>query len=79
MRRIARRLLTTVTACVVTLILTAIALALVEMYLVGHGHAGLMRASTSLGGVQLSPGDFILLGFALLAAVLAWIRSGRRS
>ena len=79
MRRIARRLLTTVTACVVTLILSAIALALIEMYLVGHGHPGLMRASISLAGVHLSPGDFILLGFALLGAVFAWILSGRRS
>ena len=79
MRRIAHRLLLTVAACVATLILTAVVLAFVELYLTGRGHAGLMRASISLAGVHLSPGDLILLGLALLAMAVAWILSGRRS
>ncbi|HEV8095887.1 MAG TPA: hypothetical protein VGP71_09180 [Burkholderiales bacterium] len=81
MKRIARRLMLTVTACVATAFLSAIALAILDLYLVGHGHAGLMRESISwpAAGVHLSAGDVITLSLASLAAALAWNLSGRRS
>ena len=70
-----------VSACFATAIVTAIALAILDLYLVGHGHAGLMRESISwpAAGVHLSAGDVILLSLAFLAAALTWNFSGRRS
>lgn len=54
-----------------TAVITAIALAVLDLYLVGHGHAGLLRESISwpAAGVHLR----------LLGAALAWKFSGRRS
>lgn len=81
MNPIVRRLILTVCACAGTAILTAIALAILDLYLVGHGYSGLLRESVSwpAAGVHLSPGDILLLGLAFLAAAFTWILSGRRS
>ena len=81
MRRIFLRLLLTVVAGAVVAVLSALAVTLADLYLVGHGRADLLRESISwpAAGVHLSPGDVIMLSFALLAAVLTWVLSGRRS
>ena len=81
MKRVLGRLILTVVSGVGTAFVAAIALAILDLYLVGHGHAGLMRESISwpAAGVHLSAGDVILLGLALLVAALAWNLSGRRS
>lgn len=81
MRRFFFRLLLAIVVGVVAAVLGALAVTLVDLYLVGHGRAGLLRESISwpAAGVHLSPGDVVMLGLTLLAAVLAWILSGRRS
>jgi hypothetical protein len=80
-RRTLLRLLLAVVVSAVVTVLSALAVTLVDLYLVGHGRAGLLRESISwpAAGVHLSAGDVIMLGLALLAAVLAWTLSGRRS
>ena len=80
MRRIFLRLLLAVVAGAVVAVLSALAVTLIDLYLVGHGRAGLLRESVSwpAAGVHLSAGDLIMLSLTLLAAVLAWILSGRR-
>ena len=81
MRRILLRLLLAIVAGAVVAVLSALAVTLVDLYLVGHGRAGLLRESISwpAAGVHLSPGDVVMLSLALLAAVLAWILSRRRA
>ena len=81
MRRTLLRLLLSIVAGAVVAVLSALAVTLVDLYLVGHGRAGLLRESISwpAAGVHLSPGDILMLTLSLLAAVLAWILSGRRS
>lgn len=65
----------------VAAVLSALAVTLIDLYLVGHGRASILRESISwpAAGVHLSPGDVVMLSFTLLTAVLAWILSGRRS
>ena len=81
MRRTLLRLLLVIVVGAVVAVLSALAVTLIDLYLVGHGRAGLLRESISwpAAGVHLSPGDVIMMGLTLLAAVLAWILSGRRS
>ena len=80
MRRIFLRLLLAAVAGAVVAVLSALAVTLIDLYLVGHGRAGLLRESVSwpAAGVHLSAGDLVMLSLTLLAAVLAWILSGRR-
>ena len=81
MRRILLRLLLAIVVGGVVAVLSALVVTLIDLYLVGHGRAGLLRESISwpAAGMHLSPGDVVMLSFTLLAAVLAWILSGRRS
>ena len=81
MRRILLRLLLAIVVGAVVAVLSALAVTLVDLYLVGHGRASLLRESISwpAAGVHLSPGDVVMLGMTLLAAVLAWSLSARRS
>ena len=79
MKRILIRLLLTVLAAFVVAVISAIAVALIDLYLVGHGRTGLLRESISwpAASVHLSAGDLIMLGSAFLAAAFAWTLSGR--
>ena len=81
MRRTLLRLLLAIVVGAVVAVLSALAVTLFDLYLVGHGRAGLLRDSISwpAGGVHLSPGDVVMLSLSLLAAVLAWVLSGQRS
>ena len=55
-------------------VVAAIAAALIELYLSGHGHGSITREiiSWDAGGVHLSVADLGLLLAALLAAGLTW-------
>ena len=79
MKRILIRLLLTLVAVFVVAVISAIALALIDLYLVGHGRTGLLRESISwpAASVHLSVGDLLMLGLSFLAAVLGWRLSGR--
>jgi hypothetical protein len=60
-------------------VLVAIALAMVDLYLAGHG---LRRLSSPLidwagAGIHLSLADLIFLGAAALAAAITWRRTSR--
>jgi hypothetical protein len=70
-----------VVAGAVVAVLGALAVTLVDLYLVGHGRTGLLRELISWpeAGVHLSAGDVIMLSLALLAMTVAWILSARRS
>jgi len=60
-----------------TAILAAIALAVVDLYLSGHGlpPLGTPWLDWPAAGVHLSRADVILLGAVLLAVVLTWRQS----
>ena len=62
-----------------TAVLTAIVIAIIDIYLSGHGNEGLTREylTWSAAGVHLSIGDIIMLGAALLGVVLTWRLCGR--
>jgi len=55
--------------------LAAIAAALIELYLNGHGHGSITREIISWepGGVHLSVADLALLLVVLLAAGVTWV------
>ena len=61
-------------------IVAAVGIAVVDLYLVGHGHGSLLRESMSwpAAGVHLSAGDLILLGAVLSAAAGGWALSRRK-
>jgi len=79
-RRTLLRFVLSVSAAAVVAIVAAIAIAILDLYLVGHGHAGILRDSISwpAAGVHLSIGDIVMLGLALLGAAFVWILFGRR-
>ena len=60
-------------------VVSAIGIALADLYLTGHGHAGLLRESISwpAAGVHLSIGDVSMLALSLASAALAWGIAGR--
>ena len=62
-------------------VLSALAVTLIDLYLVGHGHAGILKESISwpAAGVHQSIGDIVMLALALAAGGLAWILSRGRS
>ena len=59
---------------VATAVLSAIVIAIIDMYLSGHGHDSLTREwlTWSAAGVHLSIGDVIVLGTVLMGAALTW-------
>ena len=61
-------------------IVAAVGIAVVDLYLVGHGHGSLLRDSISwpAAGVYLSVGDLLLIGAVLLAATGGWALFGRK-
>ena len=75
MRRIAVAFL----AGAATAVFAAVCVAIADLYLSGHGYAGLTRERLTWPalGVHLSIGDLILLGATLLSATVAWRRGGR--
>jgi hypothetical protein len=60
-------------------VLSAIIIAIADLYLSGQGYDGLMREylTWSTAGIHLSIGDMIMLGTVLLAAALTWRFCGR--
>ena len=76
-----RRLIISISAAVVVAVLAAIALAILDLYLSGHGYAEIRRESVSwpAAGVHLSVADILLLALVFGAAVLGWILSRPRS
>lgn len=62
-----------------TAVLNAIVIAIIDIYLSGHGNEGLTREylTWSAAGVHLSIGDIIILGAVLLGDVLTWKLCGR--
>ena len=74
------RLLLSLMAGLGSAILVAIALAIVDLYLTGHGYESL---STPLldwegGGIHLSLADVIFLAAAALAAAITWRRTAAK-
>ena len=74
-----RRLLLSLVVGAATGVLSAVVIAIVDLYLSGHGYGGLTREyfTWSPGGVHLSIGDMIMLGTVLLAGTLTWGFFGR--
>lgn len=68
------RLLLTLVAGAATGICAAVIIAILDIYLSGHGYPGLTRERVTWPalGVHLSIGDIILLCAVLLAAALTW-------
>jgi hypothetical protein len=60
-------------------IVAAVAIGVVDLYLVGHGRGSLLRESISwpAAGVYLSIGDIVMLCLVVAAAILAWALVGR--
>ena len=81
MKRTLRRLLAAISAFVVAAIIAAVALAVLDLYLSGHGYAEIRKESISwpAAGVHLSIADILLLALVFGAAVLGWILSRPRS
>ena len=73
MNRLARLLLSLGVAAVVA-VLATLALTVVDLYLVGHGHASMNREVISIpgAGVQLSPADGLLLVGILVSGFSTW-------
>jgi len=71
------RLLLSFGAGVGSAVLVAVAVAIVDIYLTGHGMTPLNRPllDWSTGGVHLSVGDVLFLGAAVLAAAVTWRRT----
>jgi hypothetical protein len=63
----------------VTAVLFKIIIAIIDIYLSGHGYDGLTREylTWSATGIHLSIGDIVLLGFVPLTAALSWRLYGR--
>ena len=60
-------------AVIVTAVFVAIVLAIVDLYLTGHGLGSITREVVSAPeGVHLSIGDIILLAVAALAGAMTW-------
>lgn len=74
-----RRLLLTLAVCAATGVLSAVAIAIADIYLSGHGYSGLTREyfTWPAGGVHLNIGDMVMLGMVLVAAALTWRLIGR--
>jgi hypothetical protein len=68
------RLTLSALVCGAVALLMAIILAVVDLYMVGHGYRSLLAPVLVFGpwGVALSPGDIVMLVVASAAAVLAW-------
>lgn len=79
MKRIVVRLIIALAAGFVVAVSSAVAITLIDLYLVGHGRTGLLRESISWpqAGVHMSIGDVSMLGLTLLAVTLGWIVTGR--
>lgn len=80
MKQLVLRSIVALCAAVVAAIVATVAIAVVDLYLVGHGHASLLRESIAwpAAAVYLSVGDLILIGAALLAATGGGAISGRK-
>ena len=71
------RLLMSLGAGVGTALLVAIGVAVADIYLTGHGRPPFNRPliDAPAAGVHLGLGDVLLLGAAVLAAIITWRRT----
>ena len=69
-----RRLALAFAATAVVAIIAAIAIAILDLYLTGHGYADIRKETVSwpAAGIHLSTADIVLLLLALAAGALAW-------
>jgi len=69
-----RRIVLALSIGIAAAVFSAVLITIVDIYLSGHGYAGLTLEyfTWSAADVHLSMGDIIMLGTAVLAAVLAW-------
>jgi hypothetical protein len=69
-----RRLAIAVGAAVGAAFFAAVGVAVIDLYLTGHGHASITRELIAWdpGGVHMSAGDIAVLLAAAAAAALAW-------
>jgi p-aminobenzoyl-glutamate transporter AbgT len=76
---IPRRLIFAALAGVSAGIVSAVVIAILDLYLSGHGYDGLARerVTWSALGIHLSIGDMFMLGMVLLSGLLAWWLNGR--
>ena len=76
-----RRLIIAISWALAVAVLGAIALAVLDLYLAGHGYAEIRKESVSwpAAGVHLSIADIILLVLAFAAAGAGWFVSRPRS
>ena len=74
MKKIIARLTLAAATALGTALVAAIVLAVVDLYLTGHGHASLMKEYwvAPEWGVNMSIADFILLTGSLLAGSYVW-------
>lgn len=74
------RLLLSVAAGLASALLVAIAVALIDLYLTGHGLTPLNAPLLAwpAGGIHLSLADILFLGAAVLATAIAWRRTAGR-
>ena len=81
MRRILLRFMLAASAAAVVAVVAAIALAVLDLYLAGHGYAEIRKESVSWpdAGIHLSIADIALLALAVAAAGLGWFFSRPRS
>ena len=80
MALVLHRLIIAISAAAVVAVLAAIALAILDLYLAGHGYAEIRKQSISApaAGVHPSIADVAMLLLALAAGGLAWVASGSR-
>ena len=76
---IMRRTIVTVLAGAGAAVLSAVIVAILDLYLSGHGYQGLTqeRVTWSALGIHLSIGDIFMLGAVLVTSALTWVSSGR--
>lgn len=81
MRQILRRLIVALSAAIVVALIATVALAVLDLYLAGHGYAEIRKESVSwpAAGVHLSIADMLLLALIFGAAGVGWALSRPRS
>jgi hypothetical protein len=74
------RLLQSLLAAVGAAVVCAIVVAIVDLYLSGHGRPTFNREIIAWpeAGIHLGSGDVAMMAVALLAGILAWTSSSRR-
>ncbi len=79
LKRILFRSVVALCAAVLTAFVAAMAIAILDIYLSGHGHAEIRKEAIAWpAGMHLSIADVLLLALTLAAGGVGWVVSGRR-